>query len=174
MKDSLIVRYSVNSSWSPGMNMITYNFQSNSIGATHYIWEVDNVQVSTDSIYSMTVPSSGGYTVSLIGSNDCGSTQKFTSFVRVAREGIIESESLKFSLSPNPTSTTLFLQAENDLSEESVKIRILDALGKEEKLLRTNLSNGKMSIDVSQLSNGLHFLELQTSKGNSIQKFVKE
>jgi hypothetical protein len=172
-KDSIFADFSWQPSWSPGTNKFTIFVTNQSLGATKFYWYLDEILISTDRDFSYS-QQSGKQNLKLVAYNDCDSFEIVTKLVGGVRESITESESLKFSLSPNPTSTILFLQAENDLLEESVQIRILDALGKEEKLLRTNLSNGKMSIDVSQLSNGLHFLELQTSKGNSIQKFVKE
>jgi hypothetical protein len=146
-----------------------------SVGATKFSWYLNDSLISTDKDFSF-IQMQSNYPVflKLEASNDCNSSATFTKFVGIVRESINEFELIHISLSPNPVSSILNLQTDEYLSDESIKIRILDVLGKEETLLRTNLSNGKMSIDVSQLSNGFHFLQLQTSRGNSIQKFVKE
>ncbi|MDG1476210.1 MAG: T9SS type A sorting domain-containing protein [Vicingaceae bacterium] len=67
---------------------------------------------------------------------------------------------------PNPTSSELTLTA----TEQIEKINIIDLTG---KTIRT-IVNPNNSIDVSELSKGLYFLQVHSKNGISNKRFVKE
>ncbi len=71
----------------------------------------------------------------------------------------------KFSLSPNPTQNILTIT-----TQEKIKtITIIDILGRKTNI--THFENNK--IDVSNLQNGVYFLEIATENGLQTQKFIK-
>ena len=72
-----------------------------------------------------------------------------------------------FTIYPNPASDQLYITSENYVIEN---VTIYSALGK--KVIE--LENFDTSIDVSYLSEGMYFIEVSTSKGKSVQKFIKE
>lgn len=81
--------------------------------------------------------------------------------------GISENKISDVKLYPNPASDELFISLEKDRIE---KILIYSISGK--KVLEViNIEN---SIDVSPLANGMYFVEIISSEGRSVEKFVKK
>ncbi len=86
--------------------------------------------------------------------------------------GISSQEDNLFSIYPNPAKNELFLSLTNTTS--NLKIKIFNIEG---KLLSTqSLEFEKQAaVDVSNLSNGIYFLNIEAENGNTIfKKFVKE
>jgi heat shock protein HslJ len=79
---------------------------------------------------------------------------------------VAEKDKLNITVYPNPVSETLFVASE-DNTIENIKIYSLD--GNQIIEASSNLN----SIDVSTLSEGLYFIEIFSSEGKSVQKFVK-
>lgn len=78
-------------------------------------------------------------------------------------------ELLGAKMYPNPTNATLSLQW-NDFDNASVRIMDLNSRTIQTYNLNSSLSN----FDVSQLSNGMYFLQINSEKGNATQKFIKQ
>ncbi len=74
----------------------------------------------------------------------------------------------KVTIYPNPVSTKLNISSKNTLIEN---ITVYSVLG--EKVMELT-AKGINSIDVSSLSEGLYFLEINTPEGRNIQKFIKK
>lgn len=73
---------------------------------------------------------------------------------------------------PNPTNKYLFI-SENDNTTFQVKnIGIFDFTGKNIKQILIKQSNN-LTLDVSDLQNGIYFLKIQTDKGVITNKFIK-
>lgn len=70
------------------------------------------------------------------------------------------------SLYPNPSSSKLTIELEEVISS----ITIFDAMG---NAIQANLTSSN-SIDVSELSNGVYVLQVETEKGVARQKFIKD
>ena len=79
---------------------------------------------------------------------------------------ISENEFQAVYIYPNPVADRLFISSENLQVE---KIAIYEISGKEVLQIKTS----ENSIDVSNLSEGLYFLEISSSEGKNIQKFIK-
>jgi hypothetical protein len=73
--------------------------------------------------------------------------------------------SSKFSLSPNPAQNSLTITTQEKINT----LNIIDLLGRKTNI--TNFENNK--IDVSNLQNGVYFLEIATENGLQTQKFIK-
>jgi hypothetical protein len=76
-----------------------------------------------------------------------------------------ENETPRFSMYPNPTQDELNIVFEGEIEE--VRLYDLNA-----RLLVQGVS--EKVVDVSRLSAGLYFIELLTTNGKSVQKFIKE
>jgi uncharacterized delta-60 repeat protein len=79
--------------------------------------------------------------------------------------GIQTIENLKFSISPNPTNSILNIKTQETLKS----INIIDLLGRKTNI--TKFENN--AIDLSNLQNGVYFLEITTENGLQTQKFIK-
>jgi len=76
-------------------------------------------------------------------------------------------ELFNINLFPNPVSGELFISSENTVVENIVVYSINGKI-----LLET--VNETNSINVSALSKGIYFIELSSSEGKSIQRFIKK
>ncbi len=77
----------------------------------------------------------------------------------------------KFTIYPNPAKNELILSSKNTIANLTIKIFNIEG-----KLLSTqNLEFEKLvSVDVSSLSRGIYFLDIEDGNGNStIKKFIK-
>ncbi|MEX2380468.1 MAG: T9SS type A sorting domain-containing protein [Vicingaceae bacterium] len=83
------------------------------------------------------------------------------------------SELLKnISLYPNPAKTQLNLEWFSETKQ--MNIEIIDGLGRVYQSRSSLPKNGKLGLDVSQLSSGLYFLRIQLDNEVIIRRFVKE
>jgi hypothetical protein len=76
-------------------------------------------------------------------------------------------ENHRINIYPNPVSNQLFITSENYEIETVV---IYSAIGS--KIIE--IDNVETSIDVSHLFEGMYFIEVSTSEGKSVQKFIKK
>ena len=74
----------------------------------------------------------------------------------------------EFVLYPNPASSTLSIQAKNQMTIQSVEVYNL--VGQ----LVIAVPNATQTIDVSNLETGTYFIKVNTANGNAVSKFVKE
>ena len=80
---------------------------------------------------------------------------------------ISEQEVAQIDVYPNPVSDQLFISSEN---LQIKNIRIYEISGKQV----LNIERNETSIDVSQLTKGVYFIEVTSQEGKSVQKFVKK
>ena len=81
---------------------------------------------------------------------------------------ISESDQLTYQIAPNPTSDFLYVNNINDVTPKQYEISDISG-----KIVITTTAAGNM-IDVSQLSNGLYILSIESAEGISKSKFIKE
>ncbi len=75
----------------------------------------------------------------------------------------------KLTLYPNPATSTITVDAENELTN----IIVYDLTGKE--VLKTNPLNGnKVSINIASLQSGIYLIKAKTASGVLFRKFVKQ
>jgi hypothetical protein len=87
--------------------------------------------------------------------------------------GIIENYLLQADISPNPCIKYLSIQIGNHTSEP-LQLKIYTLLGAESSSIIYPAGIKPKEIDVSALSPGVYFLTLQSAKGKTIKKFVKQ
>ena len=74
----------------------------------------------------------------------------------------------KISVVPNPARNLVKVTAEIDINS----VQIFDAMG---RLLQTVVESSKaLTIDISDKTNGVYFLKINTDRGSGIQKIIKE
>ncbi|SRX72375.1 T9SS type A sorting domain-containing protein [Aequorivita antarctica] len=85
--------------------------------------------------------------------------------------GLTDLESTIINLYPNPTRNIIFLNSKN--TTENLKVKIFNLEGK--LLSNQNIAFKEVFIDVSNLSSGMYFLNIEDENGNTaIKKFLKE
>ncbi len=86
--------------------------------------------------------------------------------------GVSTQVNLIISIHPNPAKNELFITAQN--TTENLKIKTFNIEGKLLSAQSITLQDQK-AIDVSQLLNGIYFLNIEGEKGNTtIKKFIKQ
>ncbi|MCR9154857.1 MAG: PKD domain-containing protein [Bacteroidetes bacterium] len=137
---------------------------SASTGADTYEWNFGNGVTSTNPIDTMIYLGNGGYTVTLIVSNACGSdTMTFNINVNIG----IDENPLANSLNvyPNPASYSVNLNF-SALSSADAVIRLLDAQGREVRYTTERAAGGEFNynMDVSDLASGMYMIEISSGE----------
>jgi len=76
---------------------------------------------------------------------------------------------------PNPVSTTVYFQLENQSSSSIFEVSLFNMNGKQVKMNRVsfNVEHSKGSIDVSDLPTGTYIIKVKSENNISTQKFIK-
>ncbi len=86
--------------------------------------------------------------------------------------GLNDNKAATYSIHPNPAKSELFITAQN--TTENLKIKIFNIEGKLLSNQTLEVAN-QTSIDVSNLKNGIYFLNIEDENGNTtIKKFIKQ
>ncbi len=81
-------------------------------------------------------------------------------------------QKIKFDVYPNPTKTKLFITSTN--TSGNLNIKIFNIEGKQLSIKNLDFEK-EISLDISSLSNGIYFLNIEDENGNStVKKFIKE
>lgn len=81
----------------------------------------------------------------------------------------------RFSVFPNPAEEALNIQLTLIESENTV-INVIDISGKAHQTINAGMVNGdrNLTVDVSDLSTGVYFVEVVNAKGKQVKKFIKK
>lgn len=127
-----------------------------------YRWTV------TDQTFDYVIESGTGNTQLLTLANQLGDTAIYGNYI-LALENV---DAPKYSFYPNPVKNELILNSEK--TTVNLKVKIFNIEG---KLIgaQTIDIHGQTSIDVSGLTSGIYFLNIEDESGNTtIKKFIKE
>ena len=86
-------------------------------------------------------------------------------FIRVSNLSVDENQ-MNVKLYPNPTSGQLNIEA-----EEMTTVSVYDVVG--QCVMQTMAQDGRTTIDMSQLQNGIYFVKVNTGNGSAVQRVVK-
>ena len=143
----------------------TISFDNNSQNGQQYEWIFDSLGTSPLANPAFTFPASGAYQIKLIATNPC-SSDTITKTIVVTYVGIQElDETIKFSVSPNPSSGD-FIIIQHDINSSISGLTLRDISGRvvyENGLEIKGLSNFIMP--ASNLPAGLYFLQVETLNG---------
>ncbi|PCJ00451.1 MAG: hypothetical protein COB15_02785 [Flavobacteriales bacterium] len=136
---------------------------------TTYTWSVANgtgsATINTSGLLSALT--NGTVTVTATANDASGITGSIT--ITISNQSVSINNYIgnnKIAIYPNPVSSQLTLNT----SEQIKSISILDITG---KILKTVIPTNN-TIDVSNFTQGIYFLQIQTEKGISNSKFIKE
>jgi len=130
-----------------------YYFTSvNAENVDSYFWQFGDGEFSSDETPTHAYASSGTYEVTLTVSNECGEATTSSTIAHVAAS--LETEGLvNMEIYPNPTSSTLTIEANGNYTG-----RIVNTRGQE--VLEFGLINNKQTVQVNHLPKGVYFLQL--------------
>lgn len=109
------------------------------------------------------------FQVPSFGINDFNVSTYHTNSITLGISNNITNNTL--SLFPNPVSDKLYISG---LKNQTYDIHIYNIVGEENKhLFIDNSNNSNLSIDVSDLSNGIYFIQISNNSTSQILKFIK-
>ncbi len=99
----------------------------------------------------------------------------FTEIIVNGANNIDKFSEITFNIYPNPTNSILFIQIPNLLNSKIIKdINLFDISGKEVLKIGDNLNQSEIKIDLSELSNGIYFIEINTIEQVFYSKIIKQ
>jgi PKD repeat protein len=137
-------------------------------GSAAYQWYFNGNIINGATNYFYVAPQSGNYSVVANDENNCEVEAVINNVVAgnqfpVATSGL--------SIFPNPVVDKL--EITNYKNDKKISFRIYDALGSDVGIETANCKQGTCSIDVTNLSSGIYFLELITTEKTFRAKFIK-
>ena len=136
-----------------------------------YQWTINGIDIqgATSSSFNATQP--GNYCLKAIDVSGCYSVSSNCLNLYNDCVGIEMLSSSDILLYPNPASQLLTLEIPSNYRIGSIEI--LDMQGRTIHVQAYNSSNGKYQIPVSEISNGIYFISINTDQGNITKRFVK-
>ena len=78
-----------------------------------------------------------------------------------------------FNISPVPASDIINISLDN-IGNDQILIEVYDILGRQNMSTISNVTNGKTSLNISQLSKGIYVAKLTSGITTSVKRFIKE
>lgn len=147
-----------------GINTIAWFENLDGLGTFASYQEISNQTENLRAVFSTDIDNDGDMDVLSASSLD----DKIAWYENLTILGVDDNEILNVILSPNPVTSKLLITY--DSSIQINKIKIYDALGRLVLQEKEHFNN----IDVSQLTSGLLFVQLETEQGILTKKIVKE
>ncbi len=142
--------------------------------ATSWFWSMPGGTPSSSTLQNpiVTYAAAGVKNITLIASNISGSGAPLTKTVSISLctelDEIENSYQTVFNAFPNPASTSLVVTFTN--SNENYSLKLMDVLGKE--CLSKTKQSIETTIDISNVNEGIYFLQITDSKNNSYTKHI--
>ena len=131
------------------------------------------LQGITDTFYEIEIPVDVvvDYTYTLYAVYpECVSEPALTadgdSLIHLTNLSVNEQSLLNVKLYPNPTSGQLSIEA-----EEMTSVSVYDLFG--QCVMHVSAEEGHITVDMSQLHNGIYFIKVKTANGSAMQRVVK-
>lgn len=93
-------------------------------------------------------------------------TENGEDFLHITNAAVNENPLSNIKLYPNPTSGQLSIEA-----AEMTSVSVYDLVG--QCVMQKSADNGQLSLDMSQLQNGIYFVKVNTANGSVVQRVVK-
>ena len=98
--------------------------------------------------------------------SDFALTENGEDFIHITNLSVDENAHSKVKLYPNPTSGQLSIAA-----EKMTSVSVYDLVG--QCVMQMSAERGQLTLDMSQLQNGIYFVKVNTANGSAVQRVVK-
>ncbi len=133
----------------------------------NYQWQLNNTNISNANAQSHTATQNGNYTVVVTDVNGCTNT---SGVANVTGVGISETLGFRSVIYPNPTSTILNIESD----EEIQSIQVADVIGRV-VVAQSNLSTLTTQLSTAELAQATYFIHIRTISGKTaVKSFVKQ
>ncbi len=163
---------------SSGSRMFNFTNTTNENGnSTSYLWDFgvtsSTSDTSTQKNPSFSFPSNGSYTVKLIAYAAVGNDTT-TQTIEVLATGMDDRNIASLLMYPNPAQSNLSLQFTLN-NTSAVAVSVLDLAGRVVKTIpvsQMDAGNNQINIHVSDLTNGVYFVQVATGNGSNTIKLI--
>ena len=138
---------------------------STSFDAATYQWYFNGTIIEGANETQFTVTEEGDYFLVIVDNNGCIVESEVITYII---SNVVEGESLRFLIYPNPTSD--FLSIEN-LKDEKLNYRISNSKG--QILKQGHIGSNILIIDISNFDSGIYTVILKDSKSLTTKKVIK-
>ena len=140
---------------------------SNVVNATNFNWYLDNVLLNFANMPTVNCIGDGVYSI-IANNNNCSDT--LASFVSCIVSDVNEISNTGLNFYPNPAKENITIEI---APNETLKtITLYDVTGKQ--LKQTFANSNKVILNLSNLSKGYYFINIQTRQSQYISKIVLE
>jgi len=145
----------------------TVSFTNTSTAADSYEWDFgdETTSIETNPVHQYSLP--GDYQVKLTANSACGSHEYSTEIT--VTTGIISNDSGHIKIYPNPVSDKFFIQSDKELI---TSVKIIDITGKI-YYYQQDLKSNYCTLNTSDLSSGVYFVEINLLNNAYIEKIIK-
>lgn len=149
---------------------LTFDFeQVNPVNTQNYYWDFGDGNFSNSANPTHTYAVSGNFVVTLNAASLCGSiTDTATVHIMSTSINAPSINGAKVTVYPNPTKDIVTISIDGNIKIET--IQVLDIQGRIVKVIEGGQVNTAL-INVSNMTNGLYFLQINTAQGNAQAKF---
>ena len=155
-------------SWNSSNLSVTYT--DTSLGGLAWWWDFGDGNFSNLQNPTHVYAADGSYQVKLYVENNIKSWDQITKTVTVSNLSNAQHSKEYFSISPNPTSNSVFVHWEN--YDNNIKYQLCDVSGK--VIASSNLTNNTNEISLVDFSGGMYFLKITTDNINQTIKIIKK
>ena len=163
------------SAWNNGIMTASTNLNDYRIGGMNMGWEMPGLNVSTMVTRDLSLIANTN-TNALLTYNDDNldqiETNNFTPHFQITSDVTETASNSNIAIYPNPAQDFIIVDGVNDID---ANISILDITGKVINLVSHSERSGEsVTLNVSDLQNGVYLIKIETTKYSTIKKFVKE
>ncbi|MEL6864484.1 MAG: S8 family serine peptidase [Bacteroidota bacterium] len=179
LTDNEVPSVTINSDNISGEAPLALDFSSTVTGdISSWYWAFDDQNSSTeanDASHTYDLP--GNYMVSLTVEDVNGCTNADTLLVTVTEAPVSANNvirpSIDWKVFPNPLNQQVNVHLQLSTIQD-IQLNLLDAQGRRLRTLARERGQGfQRAFDLSELAEGLYFMEIQTAQGRELQKLVK-
>ena len=149
--------------------VITQNGNQLSTGAaSNYQWFLNGIPLSGDTTQSITIDTTGDYTVMITDSNSCQAT---SAIFTVTIIGISNIENINIYIFPVPAFDNLNIIVNEKINDATICVK--DIAGRNVINKTNQFIDDKFNIDISTLDAGIYFVEINARSKKYLSKFIK-
>ena len=157
-----------NYSWTP--NNLSVNYVDTSTGSLAWWWDFGDGTFSNEQNPTHIYAANGSYQVKLYVENTIKSWDQITKTVNVTNLSNVAESQIRFSISPNPTSSSVFVNCNTVFS--TLNYQLSDVFGK--IIINNTFTNSANEISLATLSKGMYFLKINAEDTTQIIKIIKQ
>lgn len=146
---------------------LDFDFNPLSQNGVSWLWDFGDGGTSTDDNPNHNYANTGNYTVTLVITDAAGCTDTYTQIISAQYAGVEQQEITSVNIYPNPFTHSFTIQGTDIIQ----LMRIYNTTG---QLIESfNITSTQKTLNLSHLSSGIYFIQMETEGKIFTQKLVK-